>query len=69
MVRRQAARRQSITVGGEAYTLLTFTSAGTLTVTKAGLFDVLRFGGGGGGQRRQPHGHVVGWLVVLADKF
>ena len=39
----------SITVGGEAYTLLTFTSSGTLTVTKAGLFDVLIAAGGGGG--------------------
>ena len=39
----------SITVGTQAYTLLTFTSTGTLTVTKAGLFDVLMVGGGGGG--------------------
>jgi hypothetical protein len=39
----------SITVGGLAYTLLTFTSSGTLTVTKAGLFDVLLIGGGAGG--------------------
>ena len=39
----------SITVGGEAYTMLTFTATGTLTVTKAGLFDVLMVGGGGGG--------------------
>jgi hypothetical protein len=39
----------SITVGGINYTLLTFTSSSTLTVTKAGLFDVLLVGGGGGG--------------------
>ena len=39
----------SITVGGINYTLLTFTTDGTLTVTKAGLFDVLLVGGGGGG--------------------
>ena len=39
----------SITVGGKNYTLLTFTSSGTLTVTKAGLFDVLVVAGGGGG--------------------
>jgi hypothetical protein len=39
----------SITVGGINYTLLTFTTDGTLTVTKAGLFDVLMFGGGAGG--------------------
>ena len=42
----------SITVGGEAYTLLTFTASGTLTVTKAGLFDVMVVGGGGSGGRR-----------------
>ena len=39
----------SITVSGQNYTLLTFTSTGTLTVTSAGLFDVLLVGGGGGG--------------------
>lgn len=38
----------SITVSGQNYTLLTFTSDGTLTVTKSGLFDVLLVGGGGG---------------------
>jgi len=38
----------SITVGGQAYTLLTFTSTGTLTVSTAGLFDVLSVGGGAG---------------------
>jgi len=38
----------AITVGGTAYTLLTFTSDSTLTVTKAGLFDVFVLGGGGG---------------------
>ncbi len=37
----------SITVGGVNYTLLTFTTDGTLTVTKAGLFDVLLVAGGG----------------------
>lgn len=41
----------TITVDGVSYTLLTFTSTGTLTVTKAGVFDVLLVGGGGtGGQ-------------------
>jgi hypothetical protein len=39
----------SVTVGGVNYTLLTFTSSGTLTVTKAGLFDLMFFGGGAGG--------------------
>jgi len=38
----------SITVGGINYTLLTFTSDGTLTVSKAGLFDVLLLSGAGG---------------------
>ena len=38
----------SITVDSQAYTLLTFTSDGTLTVSAAGLFDVLLIGGGGG---------------------
>lgn len=42
----------TITVSGTSYTLLTFTSSGTLTVSKAGLFDVLLVGGGGGGGRR-----------------
>lgn len=39
----------SITVGGDNYTLLTFTTDGTLTVSKAGLFDVLLVGGGAAG--------------------
>ena len=38
----------SITVGGESYTLLAFTSDANLTVSTAGLFDVLLVGGGGG---------------------
>jgi len=38
----------SITVGGINYTLLTFTSTGTLTVTKAGFFDYLLVGAGSG---------------------
>jgi len=38
-----------ITVGGINYTLLTFTSDDNLVVSKAGLFDVLMFGGGGAG--------------------
>jgi len=42
----------SITVGGQAYTLLTFTSSGTLTVTKSGLFDCLVVGGGASGGLR-----------------
>lgn len=38
----------SITVSGVDYTLLTFTSTGTLTVATAGLFDFCAVGGGGG---------------------
>ena len=47
----------SITVGGVDYTLLTFTSSSTLTVTKAGLFDVYAFAGGGAGS---PNGYGCG---------
>ena len=39
----------SITVSGQNYTLLTFTSDSTLTVTKAGLFDYYIVAGGGSG--------------------
>ena len=39
----------SITVGSQAYTLLSFTSDGNLVVSAAGLFDVLLIGGGGAG--------------------
>jgi hypothetical protein len=39
----------SITVGGVNYTLLTFTTSGTLTVTKSGLFDCLVVGAGASG--------------------
>lgn len=39
----------SITVGGESYTLLTFTSSSTLTVSKAGLFDIVCVAGGAAG--------------------
>ena len=43
------ASSSTITVGGQSYTLLTFTSDGNLTVSAAGLFDVLLVAGGGGG--------------------
>ena len=39
----------TITVGGQSYTLLSFTSDGTLTVNRSGLFDALLVGGGGSG--------------------
>ena len=38
-----------ITIGGKAFTLLTFTSDSTLTVSRAGLLDVYMVGGGGNG--------------------
>jgi hypothetical protein len=41
----------TITVGGLSYTLLTFTSDGTLTITTAGLFDYLVIGSGAGSNR------------------
>ena len=39
----------SITVGGQAYTLLSITTDTNLVVSTAGLFDVLMVGGGAGG--------------------
>lgn len=39
----------TVTIGGIDYAYTSFTSTGTLTVTKTGLFDVLVFGGGCGG--------------------
>lgn len=42
------ASSTAITVAGTAYTMLTFTADATLTVSKAGLFDVLVVGGAGG---------------------
>ncbi len=41
--------QSSITVSGQNYTLLTFTSDSNLVVSTAGLFDVLLIGGGGAG--------------------
>ena len=37
----------NVTISGVNYAYTSFTSSGTLTVTKAGLFDVYIFGGGG----------------------
>jgi len=53
----------SITVGGEAYTLLTFTATGTLTVTKAGLFDYIAVGGGGTGGGNGRGGGAGGCII------
>jgi hypothetical protein len=47
----------SITVSGQAYTLLSFLSDSNLVVSKAGLFDVLLVGGGGAsGSARSNYG-------------
>ena len=50
----------SITDNSVAYTLLSFTTDGTLTVSKAGLFDVLCVGGGGGSVSTIPYGEASG---------
>ena len=50
----------SITVSSESYTLLTFTSDGTLTVATAGLFDCVLIGGGGSGGSSNDSGTVAG---------
>jgi len=56
----------SMTVGTTTYTRLTFSSDGTLTVSKAGSFDVLLIGGGGGGATASyadaGSGGAGGWL-------
>jgi hypothetical protein len=49
------------TVGGIAYKYTSFTSTGDLTITKAGFFDFLIFGGGGcGGNNASPYGNACG---------
>ena len=39
----------AVTIGGVDYNYTSFTSTGTLTITKGGLFETLVFGGGGAG--------------------
>lgn len=50
----------SITDGDIPYTLLSFTTDGTLTVTQSGLFDVLLIGGGGGSGGNPTFGESTG---------
>ena len=50
----------AITVGAVSYGLLTFTSDGTLSVSKSGLFDLICVGAGGGGGARAGVGTVNG---------
>ena len=61
----------SRTIGGENYTVLTFTSDSNLVVTTAGLFDVLLVGGGGvggaGGVNIGGGGGGAGALVGFAS--
>jgi len=57
----------TITVGGLSYTLLTFTSDGTLTIVTAGLFDVLLVGGGGGGSNIGGNGSGGGGAGQLTE--
>ena len=54
----------SITVGGQAYTLLSFTTgSNTLTVATAGLFDILLAGGGGSGASGRQTNYAGGGVV------
>jgi hypothetical protein len=53
-----------ITVGGIDYTLLAFTSDGTLTVSRSGLFDVMLIGGGAGGGGHVGGGGGAGGLFI-----
>jgi len=48
------------TDGGIAYKYITYTGSGTLTVTRAGLADILLVGGGGGGGRERAGGGGAG---------
>jgi hypothetical protein len=46
----------AVTISGVNYEYTSFTSSGTLTVTKSGLFDVMLCGGGGGGGNGDANG-------------
>ena len=59
----------AITVSSVNYNLLTFTSDATLTVTRAGLFDLLLVGGGGGGGRSFGGGGGAGGLVETSAYY
>ena len=55
----------SVTISGVNYQYLTFTSTGTLTVTRAGFFDYLAVGGGGGASNNSSRGGGGGGGQVL----
>jgi hypothetical protein len=63
----------AITDGDVNYTLLTFASDSTLTVTKAGLFDILCVGGGGGGGPQvygsEPTGGGGGGMACISTLY
>ena len=64
----------SITVGGLAYTMLTFTSTGTFTVTTAGMFDCTIIGGGAAGTQNGVVGNGgggggAGALVISQENY
>ena len=46
----------AVTINSINYQYLTFTSSGTLTVTKSGFFDYCAIGGGGGAKNLGPYG-------------
>ena len=54
------ASTASATVDGTAFTIHTFTATGTLTVTTAGLVDVLFVAGGGGGSGARTNATACG---------
>lgn len=61
----------SITVSSNPYTLLSFTSDGTLTVATGGIFDCLLIGGGGGHgyAGAQPQGGGGGGGVIRSSYY
>jgi hypothetical protein len=59
----------SITVSGTNYTLLSFLSDATLTVSKSGYFDVVMVAGGGGGGRGAYGGGGGGGGVVQSTIY
>ena len=54
---------------GIDYKYLTFTASGTLTVTRAGLCDLLIIGGGGGGGRERAGGGGAGGYLAITQGY
>jgi len=57
------------TSGGVSYKYVSFTSSGTLTVTRAGLCDVLLVGGGGSGGTVFGGGGGAGGVLYIENAF